>query len=797
MLHNYIRVALRLLRRNTIYSVINIAGLTIGLTVSGLLALYIGDELSYDRDSVNADRIYRVVQSGTFSGGNFKLAITPPPMAPALKNEFPGIEAAARVDAEGGATLVNGDKKIAVNDMILADSSFTTVFRPTFLYGDAEHALTAPHSIVLTRTLAERLFGGAEQAFNQTLTIEHDGPCRVTGIIADRPANTHLRFSALGVLDVPPSDTWTNAYLYTYILLRPNADVRRIEAAFPQFFDRYLKQPMGKGATYRMDLQPLTSIHLHSHLDYEISRNGDIRYVWLFSAIALLVLGIAVINYINLATARSSVRLKEIGVRKVVGSSRKQLIAMFLTESVLFVLLASAFAALLTRLLLPAFNHLSGKDLVFDGHGTLQTLLVPAVLALVIGLAGGLYPALFLSGFRTIPSLKGQQGDQSKTVLFRKSLVTFQFVITIFLIAGSAVIYLQLRYMENKDLGFNKDQVLTFHLSDPGVRQHIEELKTQLLQDPAVEAAAAAGNPIGNNDIGTIPVRMQGKDGAMSPQPKNVQTFYVDADWLPAMQIGLCAGRNFSAAQSTDRLHAVLVNETLVKEAGWTDAVGKQVQLPIGGKMDLATVIGVTKDFHIYSLQHQLQPIVLEMPPVLKEEDNVYVRVNPAAVPQALKHITEVFHRWDPSDTPDYHFLDENFSRQYAAERKQGSLLLIFTALAVFIACLGLLGLVTFSVGQRTKEIGIRKVLGAGDRSIVLLVCADLVKPVVAASLLATPLAWMAMQRWLESFAYRMTITVWLLAGAGIVAVVIALVTVGLRALRAARANPVKSLRSE
>ena len=472
---------------------------------------------------------------------------------------------------------------------------------------------------------------------------------------------------------------------------------------------------------------------------------------------------------------------------------------MFLTESVVFVLLASVIAGVLTRLLLPAFNRLAGKELVFDAHGMTQTLLIPAVLALIIGLAGGLYPALFLSGFRTIPSLKGQQGDQSTTVLFRKSLVTFQFVITIFLMAGSTIIYLQLRYMQRRDLGFNKDQVLSFHLSDPAVRQHVEELKTQLLRDPSVEAAAAAGNPIGNNDIGSIPVRFEGKDGAIGAEGKQVQSFYVDADWLPAMQIGLRAGRNFSTTQSTDRFHSVLVNETLVAAAGWTDAVGKQVQLPIGpdGKTNIATVIGVTKDFNIYSLQHQLQPIVLEMPPVLKEEDNLYVRVNPARVSQALKHIADVYRQWDPAHPLEYHFLDENFSQQYAAERKQGNLLLLFTLLAIFIACLGLLGLVTFSVGQRTKEIGIRKVLGAGETSIVLLVSADLIKPVVAAILIATPLTWYAMHRWLEAFAYRMTINIWVLLGSGLLAVVIAMLTVGLRALRAARANPAASLKNE
>jgi len=798
MLKSYIRVALRNLRSNKIFSVINIAGLAVGLAVFWLMALYIAGELNYDRVSPNADRIYRVVESGTWSGGSFKLAITSPPFAPALKRDYPEIEAAARIDADGGATLINGDKKIEAGDMLFADNAILTVFRFPFLYGDPNTALTKPNSIVLTRTLAEKLFGSAEDALDKTVDIEHGTPSQVTGVIEDQPENAHLRPSALRAMPPITEDNWLGAYLYTYILLRKDADVHKLQARLPEFFDRYLKTPMGKGSTLQIGLQPLTWIHLHSHLDYELSRNGDIKYIWLFAAIALLVLGIAVINYINLATARSSVRLKEIGVRKVIGSGRKQLMALFLTESVVFALLAAAIAIVLTIVFLPAFNALSEKTLTIDRYGWGRTLTALTLFATLIGLAGGLYPALFLSGFKTIPSLKGLQGSQQNTILFRKGLVTFQFVITIFLIAGSAIIYLQLHYMENKDLGFNKDQVLNFHLGNRAVRQHIEELKTQLKEDPSVEAAAAASNPIGKNYIGTTPVFFE-QGGAFSHQSKLAQSYYVDADYLPTMQINLKEGRNFSAVQPTDVMGSVLVNETFEKEMGWTGAVGKRLRLRIGpgDSLGVARIVGVVRDFNIYSLQYKIQPIVLEMPPNLVEEDNVAVRVNPTRVPEALKHIADVYHRFDPSGTFQYNFLDENFSRQYDAERKQGSLLLTFTVLAIFIACLGLLGLVTFSVGQRTKEIGIRKVLGANVSGIVLLISKDLIKPVVLSILIATPLAWYAMHRWLEGFAYRTPVSVWIFLGAGAVTVLIAMLTVGLRAMRAAQANPAKSLKTE
>jgi putative ABC transport system permease protein len=798
MLRNYIRVALRNLRKNKVYSLINIAGLAVGLSVFWLMALYIADELSYDRASVNADRIYRVAQSGSWSGGSFKLAITPAPFAPALQKDYPEIEATARIDAEGGGTLVYGDKKIEEGNMFMADNSFLTVFRFPFLYGDASNALATPNSIVLTRSLAEKLFGRAEDALDKTVQIENQGPNQVTGVVDDQPENAHMHFNALRSMPPLPTDNWTGSNLYTYVLLRKDADVSRLEARLPGFFDRYLKQSMGKGAQFRLELQPLTWIHLHSAMDYELGRNGDIRYIWLFAAVALLVLGIAVINYINLATARSSVRMKEIGVRKVIGSLRRQLMAMFLTESVVFALLAAGIATVLTILLLPGFNELSGKALSIAVYGWGRVLSSLAAFAIVIGMLGGLYPALFLSGFKMIPSLKGEQGNQQTTVLFRKSLVTFQFVITIFLIAGSAVIYLQLHYMQTRDLGFKKDQVLTFHLGNPEVRQHMEELKTQLLQDPSVQAAAAAGNPIGNNDIGTIPVYFE-QNGAFSHESKKVQSFYIDPDYLATMGIGLKTGRNFSATQPTDLTGSVLINETLEREMGWADAVGKRLQLVIGPdyKLGMASVIGVVKDFNTYSLQHKIEPMVFELPPVPREKDNVAVRVNPSRVPQAIEHIAAVLHHFDPSATLNYTFFDENFSRQYAAERKQGQLLLIFTVLAVLIACLGLLGLVTFSVGQRSKEIGIRKVLGASVAGIVLLVTRELIKPVALAFLIAAPLAWFALHRWLEGFAYHTPVRVWILGAAGLLAILIAMVTVGLRAMRAARANPAKSLKTE
>jgi putative ABC transport system permease protein len=797
MIKNYVRLAWRNLRKNKIYSAINIVGLSVGLAVFWLMALYIGDELSYDRAGVNSDRLYRVVHTAEWPNGGFRLAPTAAPFAAALKKDYPEIEEAARIDREGGGTLIYGDKKIKADDAIFADNSILSMFRWPFIAGDAATALSTPHSIVLTRGLAEKLFGRAEDAINKTVTFQNDVPSQVTGVMEDVPANSHLTFSALRSMPPPAAEKWQDFYVYTYVLLRKGANVGQLENRLAGFYDNHLKAVMGNGITYHLQLQPLPSIHLHSNLSYEVSENSDMRRIWLFSAIALLVLVIAVINYINLATARSSVRVREIGVRKVVGAGKGQLLGLFLSESVFFALLAAALAVLLMSLLMPAFNILSGKDLSIGRFGIVPTFIVLGIFTLLTGLAGGIYPAFFLSGFKMIPALKGQQGDQASTILFRKSLVTFQFVITLFLIAGSSILYLQLHFMQNKDLGFNKDQILTFHLNNPAVREHIEDLKTQLLQDPSIEAVSGSSIVIGNNSIGSNGFRFE-ENGQISPTSRMAQDFFVDADYLPTMQIQLVQGRNFSAAMPTDKYGALLVNETLVKTLGWKDPIGKRVQIEIGnGETGEAKVIGVVKDFNIYSLQHKIEPLLLAMPPVFREEDNVYVRVGRSKVSQALSHIKTVFRRFDAATPFEYRFLDENFSRQYAAEERQGRLLLIFTVLAILIACMGLFGLVTFSVGQRTKEIGVRKVLGASVTGIVLLVSKELIKPVLIGILISTPLTWYAMHRWLEGFAYHVHISIWIFLAAGLLAVIIAMITVGWKAMRAAQDNPVKSLRTE
>ncbi|HVU55165.1 MAG TPA: ABC transporter permease [Puia sp.] len=799
MLRNYFTIAFRNLKKHKVFSLVNIAGLAIGLAVFWLMALYITDELSFDRWEENSDRIYRVVHSAEWPAGKFRLAPTSALFAPTLKKDYPEIEETVRIDAEGGGTLLYQDKKIQAGDIFFVDNSFLTIFQPTFLKGDSRQALSTPHSIVLTRSLAENLFGDIDNALGKTVAFQNDdAQQQVTGVIEDIPANSHLTYSALRSMPDLSGSTWPSFDKYTYVLLRKDVDPRRLEARFPAFFQRYLSPFMDK-TNYHMWLQPLPSIHLHSSdLSYDISRNNsDIRYIWLFSAIAILILVIAVINYINLSTARSSIRVKEVGVRKVIGSGRRQLISLFLAESVLFTLIAAAISIGLAGMLIPFFDRLAGKSLTLWQFGKTPTLTILIGFSLLTGLAGGIYPALFLSGFRTIPALKGQQGSQKTNIIFRKSLVTFQFVITIVLIAGSITLYRQLQYMHNKDLGFNKQQVLTFHIDNPSVREHMADLKTRLLKSPLIESVGGAGNPIGNNDIGSTAFEFEQNNGAIAPDARMVQTFYIDPDYLHTLQIPLAKGRNFSTDRPADLHNAVLVNETLVNQLGWTEPLGKKLRMRANGTEQDALVIGVVKDFSIYSLQHKIEPLVLLLPPVPKEDDNCYVRLSKTNIPTALRYIETTYKELDPAASFEYHFLDDNFAKQYATEEHEGRLLLTFTVLAIFIACLGLFGLVTFAVEQRTKEIGIRRVLGASVTGVVSLVSKDLIRPVVLAVLIATPIAWYILHKWLEGFAYRVTVDVGVFAGAGLLALSIAALTVSLRARRAARVPPAKSLRTE
>lgn len=798
MIKNYFKIAWRNLWKNKIFSLINISGLTIGLISFLLIALYVGDELSYDRFHKNGDRIVRVVQHARWGSNDLHQAPTSAPFAAALKAEYPEIEEAIRILPEGGGIIGYNDKKINASDIFFTDKNIFSVFTCPFLIGDPKTALASPQSIVITESLARKLFTSPEQAINQTVFFENNFPNKITGVMKDIPGNTHLHFSALRSLPENFEGGWQQFNVYTYLLLKKGTDYKQLERKLPAFAGKTIQKLM-RIDDYKMELQPLTSIHLHSNLGFEISANGSINRVYIFSAIALLILLIAVINYVNLSTARATTRVREIGVRKVVGSGIRQLAGMFISEAMLQTFLAALAAFCLFSLLLPFFNTLTGKDLGIWRFGKWTTLLGLSGLALLTGMMSGAYPALFLSRFKTIPALKGETGKLSNSALFRQSLVIFQFVITVVMIIGSLVVYHQLQYTSRKDLGFNKQQVLTLHIYDTKVREQVNALKAELLKNNLIQGVSAAGNPIGNNDLGGLSYKFEKEDGSFETSSIICEELMIDADYIPTMEIKMMEGRNFSAVSPSDKYGGALVNETLVKKLGWKQAVGKRLRFPIDGQGTTGerTVVGVVKDFHTYSLQHKVEPMVMVMPPVTVMEDNLYVKINTAKTPEALAYLESVYKKFDNNNPVDFSFLDQNFARQYGAEQKQEQLSLVFTVLAVFIACLGLFGLTTFTAQQRVKEIGIRKVLGASMTGIVALLSKDFIKLVLIAIVIAVPIGWYAMNRWLAVFAYRIELQWWIFVLAGSIAVVIALLTTSFQSLRAALMNPVRALRSE
>jgi len=798
MIKNYIKTAWRNLLRNKTYSLINVLSITIGIAAFWMIALYVADEFSFDRNIPNADRIYRIAQHASWDGGKLDLPLTSPPLSPAMKAAFPEIEASTRIDIEGGGIITYRDKKLKTNDIVFADNNLFKVFQYDFISGDANTGLDKPNSIVITERLAKKIFGDANAALNKTIYFGNDNGNLVTGVIKDLPENSSLQFS--GVRSVSSefnTNEWQNLYLYSYVKLVKGASIEALEKKLPKFEDGTVKKNWNV-TNYKMELQPLTSIHLHSNLDYEIGAPGSISRVYMFIAIAILILSIAMINYMNLSTARASVRIKEVGIRKVVGSGRRNLIGMFITESMLITFVAAFIAFFIVQVTLPMFNQLSGKDLTVWHFGITNTLLILIGFALLTGIINGSYPAYFLSRFKTIPALKGQLGNMYANIFFRKSLIVFQFAITVVMIAGSFIIYRQMQYALHADLGFNKEQTLSFHIDDMNVRNQIASLKTQLLKSPLIESASAAGNPIGNNDLGGHSYSFE-QNGVISKDDQMAQELQVDEDFMKTMDIKLLQGRNFSKDMPTDKTGSIIINETLMKTLGWKDAIEKKMrfQRNVNSPFEERMVVGVVKDFHTYSLQHKIEPLVMMMPSAPAAEDNLYVKIAKGKTAEALAYLKQVYSTFDKNNFAEFHFLDENFAKQYAAEQKQEQVSMIFTLLAVVIACLGLFGLVTFTATQRVKEIGIRKVLGASVGSVTMLLSKDFIKLVCIAVVIAIPVAWFVMNKWLQDFAYRINIEWWMFALAGLLALIIALLTISFQSIKAAIANPVKSLRTE
>ncbi len=804
MLKNYFTIALRNFRKNKIFSIINIVGLSIGLTCFMLIAVFVYSELSYDTYPAEAKNIYRVLLSAT---GNGDVAVYPrvdAAVGEGIKNAFPGVIASTRLSSRSDFVKYN-DKQFKEDHLAFVDSNFLQMFSIPLIEGNERNALVDPNSIVVSKAFAKKYFGN-ENALGKTLLIgTQNMPYKVTGVIDKVPYNSHFHFDAFISLSTfhITNPTWSNVGFFTYILLNKKTDPKKLEAKFPQLVAKYvvpeIQHDMGVSLaeaqksvnTFIFSLQPLTDIHLYSHTKYELEPNGDIQYVYIFSALALFILLLACVNFTNLSTARAVKRAREVGIRKVMGSVKKQLVFQFLAESVLFTFFSMLFAYLLIFLLLPYFNQLANKNIGFDFFLSFPSILVMLAISFAAGILAGIYPAFFLSSFNAIKVLKGasfSQGTQRKPL--RSSLIVFQFFVSIALIIATIIVYQQLHYMQNKKLGYDKAQVLFL----PDARllgKNQTAFKQKLLQDNRVVAATIARSVPGSEFMDGTEIYPRNENGNGTEIHANI--YHVDYDYLRTLGIHIIKGRNFSKDFSTDSAAGVVINEAAVRELGWTNdnAVGKSIVR--SGQQEFK-VIGVVADFNYASAKQKIAPLMMTLG---NNFGGLIIKIKTTDVKGFLADLKKQWDAFNPSGPLEYNFLDETFAALYASEIRTQQIFSAFAILAIIIATLGLFGLSAFVIEQRTKEIGIRKVLGASVQNVLLLVSKEFLLLVGIAFIISVPVTWWAMHTWLQDFAYRINISWWIFLAAGITALLIAMFTISFQAIKAAIANPVKSLRTE
>ncbi|MCK8492710.1 ABC transporter permease [Spirosoma sp. RP8] len=800
MFRNYLKIALRNLLKHKAFSFINIAGVAVGLACFLLIALYVKDELSYDRYNAKIDRVYRVSRTFLSSQGavSLKLARLAPPFGPLIKQDFPEVEQVVRT-LENGGLIRYGEHAFNEDDLLFAEKNLFDVLDFHVMRGNPAQALTNPFSILFSRPMAEKYFGN-ENPIGKTVRLDNQYDFTVTGVYEPLPAQAHfhpgflLSFSTLNDPRVYGAERlrtdWGNNSFTTYVLLRAGASPQRLEAAFPDFQDKHFPAGDSKVSAWSvLNLQNVADIHLYSHTDSEIEPTGDIKYIYLFSAIGLFILLIACINYMNLATARSAGRAKEVGMRKVVGALRTQLISQFLSESLVVVLFALGIAIGLVLLCLPVLNDFAHKQLEISQLYDPLFLSILIGITLLTGLVAGSYPAFFLTSFRPLGVLKGQVTSAVRSGRLRQTLVVTQFAIAVTLIISTVVVYNQMSYIQRYKLGYNKDQVLL--LPDVGdANVNYETLKQQLKETGVVGEVGRSSRIPSGRLLDSYDASAQ-KGDSMAPVNVNLRGLLVDYDFIPAYQIGMVAGRNFSRSFSTDTTMIVL-NETAVRLLGWTpqQAIGKSFRYgPTKGQ-----IIGVTKDYHFESLHQKVSAIAMVMTTSSLNWLSVPISGDVAT---GIQRIEAVWKRLFPNRPFKYQFLDERFDRLYANEQTQQTLFSVFASVAILISCLGLFGLSMFMAEQRTKEIGVRKVLGASVASLVTLLSQEFLKLVGIAILIASPVAGWAMMQWLDGFAYHTALNWWVFVLAAVLAVGIALLTISFQSIKAALMNPVKSLRSE
>lgn len=810
MFRNYIKIAYRNLIKNKGFSFLNVSGLALGFTACFLIALFIWDEYQYDNFVPEGDRVYRIYNQHTNNEGTEDLAVTFPMVATTLKQDFPEVEQTARILMlpENKYLFEAGKKRLYEQRGHYVDSTFFDVLKIPFKHGIAKGALDEPTFIVLSSEMAERYFGdknpvGKEILMNQT-------PLTIKGVFEKNP-KFHLQFDFLLPLSLAgiPSEkmqSWGWSQFYNYVKLKENSNVDALQTKFQKVADQRIiefENDNNEKSINKLNFQPLEDIHLHaSNFVYDIAQRGNITYVRALTFIAIFILLIACFNFVNLATAKSLKRAKEVGVRKAIGASRKQLIFQFIGETLFLTFLSIIIALILTLILIPWLNDFTGKMIQYSVLINPSSLIIVLGLAISVGILAGLYPAFVLSNFKPIQVLKGSVAglkEAGKIPLLRHGLVVIQFAMSILLIICAFVVYSQVNYLHNKELGFNKEQIMFFQLRGDNMFENKDSFKHQLEQIPGV-ISVSIGYGFPGDAVAGDGIKVH-KDGEIYEIPAT--QLMVDFDYIKTLNLEVIAGRPFSEEMGTDKDQAFLINETAVRNMGYgtsENALGKKLSWNIWNNVNSDSIkegriIGVVKDFNYKSLYEKVETTVLQIFP--NAAVKVAVKINTSQVDNTIAKVENVWNRFTSEYPIEYKFLDENFEQMYQAEDRLKALLGIFTLLAIFIGCLGLFGLAAYAAERRTKEIGIRKVLGASVPNIVVLLSKDFIKLVLVAILIASPIAWYFMQEWLKDFAYRIELSWWIFILAGLSAILIAVLTVSFHAIKAAFRNPVKNLKRE
>ena len=789
MFKNLIKTAFRHILKHPGYSILNILGLTLGISSALFLIIYVSDEVSYDRYHEKSDRIYRVSSKITEPDDQFTWIVAQIPFGPQVVQDYPEVQSFVRFINMPRALYKFEDKEFTEENFFYADSTLFYIFTYKVLKGDVKAALTEPNKIILTERIATRYFGDSDP-IGKTLTAG-TSTFEVTGVIEDVPFNSHFRFDAISSRNNLPKQlgTWGNFGVFTYLLFPENFDVKAFETKMQAMYDAYMKTIFG-GMNIKIEyiLEPMTRIHLYSTNAGEPEPTGSITYVYIFAIVALFLVLIAGMNYMNLATARSARRAREVGLRKVVGSRRGPLIAQFLSESTVFTLISLILSLIILVVLLPKFNMLAGKS--FDLHIIYSPVVLLTLIGviLVVGIFGGSYPAFFLSRFSPVTVLKGEITQGSAGSLFRKILVVFQFAISVIMIICTLVVFRQLNYLKTKDQGFDQKDVINITLNGPMVRKYLV-LKQALTDFPEIKYVTSTDTPIGEGS-GKLIFNVE-TDQGMSQRGVNFAV--VDHDFVDALGITIINGRDFQEDMPSDTLTGVVVNETFVKRMNWTEPIGKKVEA--GDENTLrARVIGVMKDYHQTGMYNEIESLLLAY---RTRNNQIYIKLSGNNNQAALSYIESKWKEIFPDQPFSYTYLSERFNRQFEADEKRGLIFTMFTVLAILIACLGLFGLASYMVEQRTKEIGIRKVFGANESIILRLIAKDFLILVTAGIIIAIPVAWYLMNDWLQNYVYRTNIGVPLLVIASLLTIAITFITISYKAYQAAVMNPANSLKTE